>query len=372
MHGPLIWWQHGCVTKPGANQTAAKQKGGVGATKSVVVIAAFVLISAVPIIALMFTPFGPGAGAAALGVIAPALGVVIGGVRRGFLVMVWNIVAVGICPIGLVYPALGVMFVVIIGGLTGFAAYRGMDAPVFTVSLLVGLTMLNPPALTAEQVSNGVTVTPIYILSLAGVTAAGAVWVFLFMTVVYQKLPHPPHVPLHRESAMVYGATLALLTGLSAAVSLTWFPYSLTGWVILTIYVVFRPVYKGDTVVHGMQRRVIDRIIGTVGGVLIAAAVAFVITSPNALVLIGLVFFVAAGSRLLNGASYWQFVIFLTPGVIFMTSSGVHVDHVALVRLLCTIIGIVMALAALEFNRRFTFPWIAQSKRMEEAQVAAS
>ena len=343
----------------------------MGTAKSVLVIAAFVLIAAVPIIVLMFTPFGPGAGAASLGIIATALGVVIGGVRRGFLVMVWNIVAVGICPIGLVYPALGVMFVVILGGLTGFAAYRGMDAPVFMVSLLVGLTMLNPPALTAEQVSNGVTVTPTYILSLTGVTAAGAIWMFLFMTAVYKKLPHPPYVPLHRESAMVYGATLALLTGVAAAVCLTWFPYSLTGWVILTIYVIFRPVYKGDTVVHGMHSRVIHRIIGTVGGVLIAAAVAFVVTNPNVLILIGLVFFVAAGSRQLRGAPYWQFVIFLTPGVIFMTSSGVHVDHVALVRLLCTIIGIVMALAALEFNRHFTFPWIAESKRMEDADALA-
>lgn len=357
-----------------ANDAAkpTEPRKGAGVAKSVIIMAAIVLVAAVPIVGLMFTPFGPGAGTAALGIIATAIGVVTGGVRRGFLVMVWNIVAVGLCPIGVVYPAMGAMFFVILGVVTGFAAYRGMDAPVFTVGVLVGLTMLNPPALTAAQVSQGVTVTPSYILSLTGVTAVGAVWTFLFMTVVYKKLPHPPIAPLHRESAMVYGATLALLTGLAGAILLTWFPYSLGGWVILTIYVIFRPVYKGDTVVHGMHRRVVHRIVGTIGGVAIAAAVSFVIISPNAVILIGLVFFVLAGSRMLSGAPYWQFVIFLTPGVIFMTSSGVQVDHVALVRLLCTAIGIVMALVALDFNRRFTFPWIAESKRMEDAQAAAS
>lgn len=348
----------------------AKQKSRPSAVRPVLIIAIFIVVSSLPIIGLMFTPLGPGAGAAALGIIATAMGIVVGGVRRGFHVMLWNIIAIGLCPIGLVYPAVGVMIFIVLGALTGLAAYRGMDTPIFTLSVLVGITMLNPPALTAAQVSDGVTVTPSYILMLTGVTAIGAVWVFLFMSAIHKKLPHPPLAPLHRESAMVYGATLALLTGTAAAVALTWFPYSLAGWVILTIYVIFRPVYKGDTVVHGMHRRVINRIIGTIGGVVIAGAVAYFITNANALILLGIVFFVAAGSRQVIGAPYWQFVLFLTPAVIFMTSSGVHVDRVGLVRLACTAIGIVMALGALEFNRRFTFPWIAESKRLESAHAS--
>ena len=87
--------------------------------------------------------------------------------------------------------------------------------------------------------------TPSYILMLTGVTAIGAVLGVLVHVGDPQEALHPPLAPLHRESAMVYGATLALLTGTAAAVALTWFPYSLAGWVILTIYVIFRPVYKG-------------------------------------------------------------------------------------------------------------------------------
>lgn len=338
--------------------------------KTIVITVAVFICLAVPIVALMTTPLAVGAGTAALGMFATAIGVLVGGRRTGCWILLWNVVAVGLAPLGLVWPAIGVMFMVILGMFTGFAAHRGLDAPIYTLNILVALTMIAPPALTASELSDGVTVNSSYIAMLTLVTAIGGVWAYLCASVVYSKLPHPPRAPLHRESAIVYGASLALLTGIAAAVTLTWFPDSLTGWVILTIYIVFRPVYKNDNVVHGMYTRVGHRIVGTVGGVLVAAGIFAVIRNPNALVLIGLALVVIAVQRMVSGAPYWQFVVFLTPAVVLMTSNGYQVDHVALVRLVCTAVGIVMAVAALEFNRRFTFPWIAEAQRVEALQAA--
>ncbi|MEI6621989.1 MAG: FUSC family protein [Actinomycetes bacterium] len=345
----------------------AQAQGGPGGLKMTLLGAGIIALLAVPAIVLMFTPVEAGAGAAMPGMMAAALGVLVGGVRRGLVVTVWVIIAVGICPVGLVFPALGVLLVACMGASSGFAAYRGMDLPIYMVNIFVGLTMLNPPALTASQFTDGVKVGPSYILTLMGVTAVGAVWSFGWMSVLRKKLPRLPMNPLHRESAMVYGATLALLTGATAAVALTWFQYSLAGWVILTIYIVCRPSYKGASVVHGIRDRAEQRAVGTVVGVLIAAALAFLVPNPNYLVIIGIGFLVAAVSRLIAKVPYWQYVVLLTPAMVFMDSSGIHVDSVALARVACSFIGIALALGALEFNRRFTFPWISGAMVMEAA-----
>ena len=89
--------------------------------RPVLIIAIFIVVSSLPIIGLMFTPLGPGAGAAALGHHRYRHGNCGGRMRRGFHVMLWNIIAIGLCPIGLGTPAVGVMIFMVLGALTGLA-----------------------------------------------------------------------------------------------------------------------------------------------------------------------------------------------------------------------------------------------------------
>lgn len=56
--------------------------------------------------------------------------------------------------------------------------------------------------------------------------------------------------------------------------------------------------------------------------------------------------------------------------MVFLDSGGVHVDATGRARLPCTWIGIVLAAAAMEFNRTFTFPWIRESAEREAKQHA--
>lgn len=351
---------------------APPPKPGPGGPKLLALVVAVGVLVGMPAVALMFTPLSPGAGATFPGVMVAALGLILCGARRGFGVTVWGVLAVSLAPIGLAYPAVGVMFIVCLGASTGIAAFKGMDMPIYMVNALVALTMINPPSLTQTQVDDGVTVTPTYLLTLLAITALGGLWTFGCLFVLRHKIPAVPTKSLHRESAIVYGATLALLTGAVAAVALTWFPHSLAGWVILTIYVIFRPSFKGTDVAHGMWNRAEHRTAGTIIGVLIATALAAAIHNPNVLVLVGIGFMVAALTINLGGAPYWQYVMLLTPAMVVMDSGGVNTDWVGLERIVCTLIGLAMALSALEFNRRFTFPWITKAKALEEAQAQVS
>lgn len=139
-------------------------------------------------------------------------------------------------------------------------------------------------------------------------------------------------------------------------------------WLILTVYMIFLSAFLSDDALPAMRRKMVYRAVGTVGtvgGIFIAAGLALVVTNQNALVICALVFATLAASRTLASAPYWQLVVLLTPAMVFLDSGGVHVDVTALTRLACTLIGIVLAAGAMEFNRSFTFPWIRESAELE-------
>ena len=340
--------------------------------RGVLLAVGLVLIMTAPAIVLAFTPMAAAMGATIPGLLAASIGVLVGGVRRGLMVTVMAIVAVGLAPLGLLYPILGVLVITGLGVLVGYAAYRGMDQPVYTVNWLVAMTMLAPPALTASQLADGVTITPRYLGALVAVTAVGGLWAFLVMCLVDRRLPPRPVKRLPKEESIVYGATIAVLTGASAAVALTWFKYSLAGWVILTIYIISRPNFKGTDVVHGMRRKALQRAVGTVGGVIIASLIATFIHNPNVLLLIGALLIGPAMSRLVGGHPYWQYVALFTPAMVFLDSNGVHAQEIALERIVCTFIGLALAMLGLWFNRRFVFPWIIRTQQERAAASGAA
>ena len=363
---------HADVTQATATDASTETKRRPSDLRLLLLAAVLISLLSVPIVGLMFTPLAPGAGAATPGIMIAGLSILNLGIRRGLILSAVAVVAIGTSPMGVLYPALGVMILLVAGGLAGVAAFRGYASPVIQVAIFVGLTMIDPQALTAAQVSHGVKVSTGYLLTLIGINAISAAWAALCVIALRKKLPTIPRTPLSAEGSIVYGASLGLLLGAVGAVALTWFPYTLSGWVILTICVIARQMYPGESVVRGLRRRAEHRAAGTLGGVIIAAGVATVIHSANALVLLGLAFLVGAVGRLAAGAPYWQFVILLTPAMVFMSQSGTHIERVGLVRLGCSLIGIVLAVGALEFNRKFTFPWIARVRQAEDASAISA
>lgn len=349
---------HEPVTSPKAGRSRPP------ASKLLLLTVALLAGLGVPTMALMFTPLESGVGVTASAAVVGGLGAVFGDVRRGVIVTVWGIVALSVAPVGLVHPAVGAIAVACMGASTGVAATRSLDLPIYMLNAMVAMTMLNPPVILGSSVQQGGTVPPGYVATMVGLATIGGAWGFIVMRSLRTKLPHPPEFHLQQEAAVVYGATLAFLTGWVAAVSLTWFAPSLAGWTILTIYLIARPVFPGDDIVHGMRKKARRRVLGTVVGVIVASVLAALIPDADALILVGLGFLVVAFSRLLAGVPYWQYVALLTPAMVFMDGNGIAVERTGVERVVCTIIGLVLALAALEFNRRLTFPWIARAKAL--------
>lgn len=345
----------------------APTKHGV---KKYLFVVALIVLAVLPTIPLSLTSLGPvGAGAGVLGTVVAVVAVRTYGVGRGSLVALICAVVLGVAPVGLVYPAMGTMLMVILGGVCGLAAYRGTESPLVLLSIFTGITMVLPNPLTLQEAEQGMTVTANYILVLTALMVISAIWGILLGWLLLLKLPRTPLAPVQREVAMTYGATLALLGGAAAAVVLTWFPNTAAGWLILTIYVIVIPRAPGDKVVRAMRIKTVHRLGGTVVGVLIATAIAAVVHKPAPLFVLGIICLVVAMELRIAGKPYWLFVIFLTPGVIFLTGYGMDADEFGLVRLTCTVIGAILAMVALEIHRKYTIPWIVRSRERDAAEL---
>lgn len=151
--------------------------------------------------------------------------------------------------------------------------------------------------------------------------------------------------------------TAALLAGYMVSSLLA---VSHTYWVLLTIITIVKPVYNVT------RRRNIQRVLGTLAGVLAASIVLFLISDTTVLLVLLVICMLMAYSLL--RVNYLGFVIFLTVYIVitFHFLHPVEYEHLIGERLIDTFIGsVVAALAA-----RFIFPvWEHENIKgaMEEA-----
>lgn len=151
--------------------------------------------------------------------------------------------------------------------------------------------------------------------------------------------------------------TVAMFVGYAVSNMLA---VSHTYWVLLTILTIVKPVYNVT------RRRNIQRVLGTLAGVLAASVILFLISDTTALLVLLVVCMLMAYSLL--RVNYLGFVIFLTVYIVitFHFLHPVEYKHLIGERLIDTLIGsVVAALAA-----RFIFPvWEHENikRAMEEA-----
>ncbi len=165
----------------------------------------------------------------------------------------------------------------------------------------------------------------------------------------------PSSKPLHvslllenlnlRSNNFRYAIRLTLAMVIGYAVS-AFFAVSHTYWVLLTIVTILKPVYNIT------RRRNIQRVIGTLGGVLVASIILFLVSNNTVLLflLIACMFMAYSFLRI----NYLGFVIFLTIYVVitFHFLNPVEFKNLIGERLIDTLIGsLIAALAA-----RFVFP----------------
>lgn len=134
-----------------------------------------------------------------------------------------------------------------------------------------------------------------------------------------------------------YSLRLGLVTALAVALTaLVDLPYG--HWVTLTAIVILQP-YSGAT-----TQRAIQRVLGTVLGGVVAAGLSAFLHDPGA-ILAAVALFVALCIALLP-VSYAVFSVFVTPAFVLLVEMGVGNSSLAWVRVLNTVLGGVLALAA--------------------------
>lgn len=167
----------------------------------------------------------------------------------------------------------------------------------------------------------------------------------------HRSILEPLRANLSRSSLLLRHA---LRVGFATALAV-WLTYRLGidrgYWVTLTVLVVLQP-YTGATVIKGVQR-----VVGTVLGGFLAAAIPMVIHDPSAmLVLIPLLAIATVAVLPLN---YGLYAIFLTPTFVLLAEVGAADWTLARVRIVDTILGAGIALAgvwlvrAIPERRRF-------------------
>ena len=88
--------------------------------------------------------------------------------------------------LGLIYPAMGTMLLVILGGICD-SRFTRARAPFVMLGMFVGITMVMPNPLTVDQLEHGVTVTSDYIFILTGLMLLSAIWGFLLGWLLLKK-----------------------------------------------------------------------------------------------------------------------------------------------------------------------------------------
>jgi uncharacterized membrane protein YccC len=137
--------------------------------------------------------------------------------------------------------------------------------------------------------------------------------------------------------------TIGLMAGYAVSVM---FSLSHAYWVMLTVITILKPVY------HLTRQRNFQRVAGTLGGVLLASGILYVVTNNTALVVIMILCMLAAYSLL--RINYLGFVTFLTIYILITFHFLNPVGFRSLIgeRLIDTMIGSVIA----AISARFIFP----------------
>jgi len=228
-------------------------------------------------------------------------------------------------PAGIVMAATGL--------LVGLACRWGRSKNLILVPITVGFVICVPPTTAANL--------PVPPLLLGAASLAAALWGTAVGSFLGRKMPKTPPQPEIWPRVWAYAIVLAILTGIAASISVATDWGHAGGWFILTVVLVFQP-YLQDSF-----RRTGERAVGTVIGVVAAYVVHLLLPWSTAEVIVGAVLMVIAVIVAMNPKyPYWFFTALLTPAIVLLAGSSTDFAAVAMARLLATLAGAALALAA--------------------------
>lgn len=290
---------------------------------------------------ILLTTFGmPAAGSAAsLGAIGGAIAIVSTTRRNAAWAALVMGAAVFLAASTASVPFLAVTAFVLIGAFTGLLNYRGLSAAFIFVPICAGFALTQSSVLTHNGVVNA--------LFIGAVTAGAAVLPALLVPLIAKNLPVAPVTVFAPGVVIGYAINLALLLGVTSFLTLHFAINHLGSWLILTIAVIVQPSLQA-TWTKGLQRAA-----GTLLGFFIAVGVAGSIPLPGLFFAIGNLFIVLALMQRVRNRPYWQYAMFLTPGIVLLDGTNASILSTADDRLLATFVGAMICLVVLGLERPF-------------------
>ena len=149
-----------------------------------------------------------------------------------------------------------------------------------------------------------------------------------------------PLEPLTRDSARLLGIAMAVLLGAGTAIVLGGDRHPAGEWLLLTMIVVSRPD------VHGTYRHTLERVVGTIAGVLVVGVIGLGLGDAPVRSLLALALLVVAFAFMQVPGRYWMYVLFLTPGIVLIESQPEATAALAADRLVYTLVGAAAVTAA--------------------------
>jgi hypothetical protein len=298
--------------------------------------AASIILVALPLApSLLLEPLGLGAatGMFVLGAVAGLVAAVLVSGRFGIAMAVVlaaaNFLALPVADsivlAGLVMAAVSLLY--------GLTARRGISAAVVMAPQSVAFTLADPP----QVVAHGSLLANAAAVGL--VALVGGLWGAGAGSFIGRKVPHIKPRPESLRHAVMFGVTIAVVTGVAMAVVVAMQLQHGGAWLILTLLLVLQPD------VQRTWKKSIERVWGTTLGFAIAFAIGLLVHQHAVLLAVGLLFIAGAVYVQLDSKrSYWQFTMVLTPGIVLVEGAGSGVLETDLARLWFTLVGAAIAL----------------------------
>lgn len=232
------------------------------------------------------------------------------------------------------HPVAGAVVFGLFTGACALAAKRGLHSPLLMVPIFLSFVLAAPPDVPGMSALPAAVLTGVVLL-LGGLWATGSARILL---------GHPRRESetqaLSTRATIAYAVLMAVIVGIATWGVLTFAKDHQGAWLLLTLIIVLQPS-PHDTFVMSMQR---------LGGTLLGGAIALVlilvgVESTLALVVGGIVLFVAFAVRYVLKRPYWEYVTVLTPAAILLNTPGLDAMTVAEDRVAYTVIATVVGLA---------------------------
>lgn len=298
---------------------------------------AVVLVFAPMLPALLLPPLGwsDAAGSFIIATMAGVMAAMIAGPRLGLLVAAGLAVAEMLALPAAPVPVWAGLVMGVSALVYGLTSHRGLTSVISIAPVAVAFTIADPPALKQDSVLADALVLGLFVL-------LGALWGTAFGTFIGRKAPRLPLQTSSWRTAITFGLVMGIVTGVTMGVVVATGIGHTGAWIVLTIIMVVQPR------MHETFRKSLNRAFGTALGFCIALAVGLVLTDETLLLVLGMFFLTLAVYVKMDPRSkYWNFTMFLTPGIVLAEGAGADVVATDINRLWASLTGVAIALALL-------------------------